>query len=176
VTNINETTKALVTNINETNKTLVTNIDFVGTYIKTIFKTSLVIFFKQSFLCHHSICDALAYSDSPSSVCLCACVLYCELVKSTSPISTTLARIVSLVNGFQSCSKNLIPCRNLVAFANRMDNKSFVFQFCQKPQDIEHRYFASGIAWWTCTNIVQIIAVWSKLVLPQGNVLSLVCI
>jgi hypothetical protein len=80
-----------------------------------------------SFLCHWGICDAVVYSNSPVCVCLYVCLLYrlysklkkSSLLKTTGPISTKVARIIPWVKGFQSCSKNLIPHRNLVAMATK---------------------------------------------------------
>jgi NRPS condensation-like uncharacterized protein len=40
-----------------------------------------------------------------------------------SSISTKLGKIDPWVKGFQSCSKNFIPCRKLVAMATKRNNK-----------------------------------------------------
>jgi hypothetical protein len=65
------------------------------------------------------------------------------LVKTTIPISTKLGRIDPWVKGFQSCSKNFIPCRNLDAMATKRNFKNkFKNSSCKDPQGLEHRYFA----------------------------------
>jgi hypothetical protein len=65
------------------------------------------------------------------------------LWKTTFPISTKLGRIVPWVKGFQSCSKNFIPCRNLVAMATKRNYKNtFKKSSCKDPKGIKLRYFA----------------------------------
>jgi hypothetical protein len=41
---------------------------------------------------------------------------------------------------FENCSKNLIPCRTLVAVANK--RKNFKYLLLKKPQKLEVRYLA----------------------------------
>jgi hypothetical protein len=64
-------------------------------------------------------------------VCMRACVLYrlySELKKSSceKPVVQFQPNVAGLflVKGFQSCSKNLIPCRNLVAIATERNDKN----------------------------------------------------
>jgi hypothetical protein len=64
------------------------------------------------------------------------------LLKTTSPISTKLGRIDPWVKGFLSCSKNFIPCRNLVAMAKRNYKNKLKKYSCKDPKGLELRYFA----------------------------------
>jgi hypothetical protein len=50
------------------------------------------------------------------------------------------------VEGFQICSKNFIPYRNLVAMATKRNYKNKVEKsFCEDPKSLELRYFAQGL-------------------------------
>jgi hypothetical protein len=54
--------------------------------------------------------------------------------------SSKLHRNVPLVVTFKKCSKNLIPCRTLVAMATK--RKNFKYLLLKNPKELELRYLA----------------------------------
>lgn len=117
------------------------------------------VVFVAYIFCDRSICVAVIYSNSPVYMCVractcacvrvwvCVCVCYTVNLKNLLKISLSKFNqtIVPLLNEFQSCSKNLISCRNVVAMATIRNYKKKIKKSSSKDhQDILHKALSIG--------------------------------